>query len=390
MNNSYIGVVLSDMHIGVTDTKKFYNNEIKPIIASLYLFRKLDYIIISGDFFHNRISMNSGGIHANKIMSDLVKLAKVKKAKIRILKGTDSHDWNQLENFSIYESDMVDVDFRIIRSLEDEYLFSDMKVLYVPEEYVDNKEEYYGKYFNNYGEYDMVIGHGLVEGALPNVAVTNSFTHNKHAPVFERNDFLCSKGPVIFGHIHTRMILFDRVFYVGSLSRYCMGEEEAKGFMIVASTPATNEYVIKFIENKNARTFTTINIGNLINGMKAEEIIELISNHADKHKIDYLRVKIRLLNTDEATMANLEIVAKYYNRDPHVTIDIEDIHLNKIKKDSDDKVKELVNTFGFLFDKNKTYQDKIKSYFDIKKGEILSENEDLDLDVDFIKDTLNI
>lgn len=389
--NTYVGVVFSDQHTNALPTKDYYLKEIKPIIASLYLFRKIDYILMLGDFFHSRVSMNSeSGVYASKIMADIVKLAKAKNAKVRILKGTDSHDWNQLENFSMYESDIVDVDFRIIRTVEEEYLFHDMKVLYIPEEYVHDKDDYYSKYFNKFAEYDMILGHGLVEGALPKIAETESFQHNKHAPIFNARDFLCSKGPVLFGHIHTSMYLHDKVFYVGSLSRYCHGEEEPKGFGIILSTPEDDEYVIKFIENRNARTFKTINIGNLINGMKAEDIVNLIESYIEQQSIDYVRVRVSLLNSDEATIANLEIVSRHYNRNSHVNIEIDNVKLNKSKKDSDERVKKLVDTYNFLFDKNRTYQDKIKTYFDIRRDEILYDNEKLDITEDFITEAIGL
>ena len=58
--------------------------------------------------------------------------------------GTRSHDKDQLEIFEIEKKYLEDdIDMKIFRTVSSEKIFDDLEVLYVPEEYVSDKDEYY-------------------------------------------------------------------------------------------------------------------------------------------------------------------------------------------------------------------------------------------------------
>ena len=72
-----------------------------------------------------------------------------------MIQGTKSHDLNQLQIFKHYEDD-EDLDFRIIETVQDEEILG-LKVLYVPEEYPENSDEYYSAYKQN--KYNIMFAH---------------------------------------------------------------------------------------------------------------------------------------------------------------------------------------------------------------------------------------
>ncbi len=50
-------------------------------------------------------------------------------------------------------------DISVIYKVSTEELFDNFNVLYLPEEYIDSYDDYYGEYFIP-NKYDMIFGHG--------------------------------------------------------------------------------------------------------------------------------------------------------------------------------------------------------------------------------------
>ena len=48
---------------------------------------------------------------------------------------------------------------------------------YIPEEYVDDKYDYYSKFLNSNKHYDYIFGHGIIEDGMPAIV---SSSHEKH------------------------------------------------------------------------------------------------------------------------------------------------------------------------------------------------------------------
>ena len=97
---------------------------------------KLDYIIFLGDIFDHK--MYVGDPHITNIvmfMRAIITVAINRKIKIRMLYGTESHECDQYIIFKGYEY-IENLDFKIIKEVCDEDLFNDLKVLYLPEQYI--------------------------------------------------------------------------------------------------------------------------------------------------------------------------------------------------------------------------------------------------------------
>ena len=136
MNKELRGIVIADEHFGVIDADKLYEEHNRVILDYLRTLDKLDIIFIAGDFFDHILYLNES--HANKaclFMDELVYYARKLHAKIRIVYGTESHECNQ---YNIFFNRFFhnDVDLRVINIADEEELFDDFWVLYLPEEYI--------------------------------------------------------------------------------------------------------------------------------------------------------------------------------------------------------------------------------------------------------------
>ena len=261
----YNGVIISDIHFGATDPSELKKELSDVFLKYLSEMKKIDFIIIDGDYFDHKLYLNDKvSDYAISFMNTLVKISQIHSCPIRIVYGTESHEVNQYTVFNDYENN-PEIDFKIIRTVSDEELLQNMNVLYLPEEYVLSKKEHYGKYLNGNKKYDYIFGHGVIQEVMTE-ACRNSNNEKKNerkkVPTFKSNELenICD-GRVYFGHYHINTNMNDKVFYVGSYSRWIHGESEPKGFYHVKFDPDKKQYTQTFIENYLAKKYVTYTYG---------------------------------------------------------------------------------------------------------------------------------
>ena len=312
---------IADIHIGNKAIAwSEYKYQIKHgIVDKLDNMAFLDGIVICGDTLHYQISMNSE--YANVFqwfISKIIKIAKKKNAFIRIIKGTKSHDLDQLETIRHYE-DNFDVDFKII----DDYLIETIdghNYAYIAENYINLPiKEYYSDIFDKDTDYfDMIFGHGTIE----QTQFTNQYSENisSNAPIFKLKDFykVC-KGPIIFGHIHTPMVFNNKFYYVGSALRTCHGEEEPKGWNVIGYIKDTGCYRVDKIVNEFTFNFKKIELNDkFICDNDIDHIVDHINTIMDRDKVDRLSVSVICVEDDD-TLVKIELLKKYLAKDKNIT-----------------------------------------------------------------------
>lgn len=265
LNTNHTGIVIADLHIGAMDLAKQYE-EIKSGLYESIKETYPDFIVFLGDYFDHKASLNDGtSYYSFKIFQDILQIADEIgiTPKIRFIYGTESHEWNQ---YQLIENYQTHHDVSVIKTVCDEELFPNMHVLYIPEEHVQSKHDYYVKYLSDYQKYDYIFGHGVIREVMKMAAIANDKgdSSRKRVPVFNSGElsFACA-GDVFFGHYHIHSDISDKVFYVGSYSRWCHGEEEPKGFYEISMDIVNDEkrYSHTFVENESAETFVTISFG---------------------------------------------------------------------------------------------------------------------------------
>jgi DNA repair exonuclease SbcCD nuclease subunit len=365
-NGELYGIVGADFHFGKKDDFKLYEELKAHFIPKIETEGDdVDYVVLSGDLFDRVLKMNEIGSNlCIKFILELVDLSIKYDFKIRILKGTKTHDFNQLNNFKSIEAKHYPR-FKIIQTVEQEEIFPEVFFLYLPEEYVDDPKEYYKEFFEveEGVKYDMIFFHGTFDyvGYIPNV---ESERHVKNAPIFNSEQIAnLVYGKAIGGHIHTRTVYKNKIEYTSSFSRFCFGEDKPKGFVEAFYNLETLECKTNFIENTDAPKFITIDIDDL-EGTSLEEKMSIVNDM--KKEYENLRIIAKNVN-DKDVSAMKSLVSE----DDAVKLDIK-------RSDIEDKVEEQ-----YMFIINREYDTETTTQKYIKL------EHDLDIPLDVIKKAIS-
>lgn len=288
MNENLKIVFGSDFHIGNSkisaeethlNLSEYFYPEIKDAQA----------VFLGGDFFHRLLKLDEpASLEAISIVKELIDMAGEYNFKLRVLRGTFTHD--RLQN-AIFKSVLsrtkkhVDVSCVDCISLE---LLKDLglKILYIPDNLpYKNKEEVmeviHGL-LSMYGwdKVDFIIGHGYFEHVFP--------VNVPHPSImFEYNDFKdLVTGYILMGHVHSSSV-YKNIIYNGSFERFAHNEEEKKGFYILNRN--NNKWDYKFIENKDTPLFYTIELQGTDIYSLQKEIDQFVENKYINKK-GYLRI----------------------------------------------------------------------------------------------------
>ena len=350
---------IADIHFNAVKPELLFK-QLNEIFLEYLRNEKVDMVVIAGDFYDSIISLNSKSAkYSIEFITELIKISYHTGIKyIRMIKGTSSHDNNQLENLKIFERSK-DLSFKIFNTVTSEEI-EGFKFLYVPEEYMKNPDEYYEEYFDE--KYDMVFGHGMFRETSFQASKQESAITLSKAPIFDSDKFCkMSKGPVIFGHIHKSCVIKDKIYYVGSFSRWVYGEEEPKGFLITYLNP-NGEFTNTFIENKLAEKYDTYTVKDSFNYVKNPETLIMKLNSMRK---DNLRI-ILILNGNYDYSYLVSFMREYYAKFPNYKLQIVDETEVKRQEENTKKIDELIDKYKFVFDNTIPHIEKIKRFIEVR------------------------
>lgn len=362
----YKGYVISDIHIGSKNIENLYEEYKKIFIENLKK-DNVDFVIICGDYFDHKLFLNEkDSAYAYAMMVDIIE-ATNKDTKIRLIYGTESHECNQYEIISKL-STIYNRDIKVIKYVTDEFLYQDLHILYLPEEHLHNKDEYYSKYFENDKTYDYIFGHGVIREAMKEAAtqIETQSKKRKTVPVFSTAELrrIC-KGETYFGHYHVNCDM-DDVFYVGSFSRWQFGEEEAKGFYKITCDTTKNKYKHEFIENTMAPVYKTISFGYENKVFESHDDMEKSLNRIDDIFKDNILDHVRFVFNIPSDYEDPEFLMLYlkerYKFNNNVKLEITNGYIDMKRKQQKEEVKKENDKYSFIFDRSMSLEDKT-SYF---------------------------
>lgn len=359
MKEEITGIVLADEHFGAMDANRLYEEHKRIIIDFLNELDHLDIIFIAGDFFDHILYLNE--LHANKaclFMDELVYQAKRLNSIIRIVYGTESHECNQYNIFfnRFFHSE---VDFKVISTASEEELFDDFWVLYLPEEYMIDKYEWYADFFTGDKKYNYIIGHGVIQELMSDASyhMTKSSKNSKRAkvPIFQSNYLLDNcKGDVYFGHYHVNSSIKDRIFYVGSFSRWEFGEEQPKGFYYFKYK--NGKYSREFIENTMAQKYRTFSYGYDHEIFKSKEVMEQewkkIERLVEGNVIDHIRLNLNVPDSYPEAESLLTVLSERFKNQKNIKIKVTNGYIDKSRKINKEYLNDTIKKYSFIFDKN--------------------------------------
>lgn len=346
-------VHISDLHFGRMDPKVQYDILIEQFYNKICTIH-FDVLSIDGDIFDHKFLSNSDAtMYAILFVNQLVDLCIRNNATLVLIHGTLSHDSNQLKIFYQYLDD-PNIDIRIVEQTKFEYI-KGAKILCIPEEY-GKGYDYYSTFLYRSGEYDGVFMHGAIAGAI--YGANKEDLDNEKAPVFDINSFALCRGPIVSGHVHIPGCYERYMYYTGSPYRWCFGEEQEKGFMILLHNLETQEHYMHFETIKSFR-YDTINLDYLLNG-DPKEIVNCIKK-MQASGIDNIRVEFTM-NSE-----NIEIIKSFYKNNSSVQIKAETFLETKVREENS-KVEDKFNKYSYLFDNDLSEYEKLSRYINEQKG----------------------
>lgn len=310
------GLHLADLHFGINDSQGLYNSLKNQFIP--YLMRsKPHFIIIHGDTYDKKISFDdTSGKLALKFLDALLIICKKLKIQVRIIKGTKSHDLTQLD--TLRHKMTAFTNFKIINHVEEETI-SGVKILYVPEEYVNDYEAYYRPYLEK-GGYDLICGHGTFDVAGFNGQ--ESEREVSAAPTFKLKEWSDVGKKILFGHIHTHST-YKNLEYIGSFYRWCFGEETPKGF--VESIIEDGEVTTNFIVNPEAPEYNTLTLHEL-----NDSVLKSIEERKNKGEMIRVALSKSVSETDEKILNNISKLSDVKIKAPKIELNEQSVEIEYV------------------------------------------------------------
>ena len=356
-------VNISDIHIGKKDDMML-KEELEIFFDYLKDTENIDMITISGDLFDRVLTANEYGTTlALEFIQRLIDLY-IPEIDIRIIKGTRSHDFNQLDILKVFK-EKAGSHFKIIEKNEVE-VFNGYKILYLPEEYPTDYDDFYKENLLGVEDkvYDFIIGHGMIDFIAFTGYEDDSENRVHGTPTHKADDLIrVTKGPIIFGHIHEKQEYKDKIYYTGSYSRYSFDTPSEKGFMVFdIDDDDPSKFKMTFIENTKAPTYAVLDIDKL-NLEGVDDHVKYIKELSDKY--DFVKIKT-------GNKANLDITRALTEKD------------SSIKVQSVNKEKETIKVdpkYEYILKKELPLNETIRKF--------MNEEYDKDIDLDFISKVIS-
>lgn len=347
-----IFVAIADIHIGMKNVsaksikEQLKKNFIEPIKTMKYL----DGIFILGDLLHTIISMNSEYAEVMQWFVDKIyKEAKRRKdCVIIIIKGTISHDNDQLNNIKHYQLNDDGVDFRVYEKPEAIRIWDDYRVLILPDVRMKSTKEIDALLKDRY---DLILGHGTIDAMQ--FFVQESEESPMKTIVYDSNKLMerCD-GPVLFGHIHQYQSIRDQFYYVGSFTLLERGITNP-GFLVggIYNKDRT-KYKIERYSNPDApKYFDWVITREMLEKYDAGDLLGAIDALLEDVGPNDL-ITLRITRGDDLSGADkVMMIESRYRPDKRFSI-IKKIKTKK-EEDRDKLIAEKRDKFGYVTD-NKT------------------------------------
>lgn len=360
-------LLLADIHIGAIKDCDYVYDVFTSIIDKEVMFTKTDTVVILGDYFDRLFKVNEEYVSlAINAMSYLIRACRKNGTKIRIVYGTESHEMNQYRLFN-YHFASSSVDIKLFTTASTETL-GGKKILYLPEEYIKSKHEFYKEFLYDGKHYDYIFGHGvIVEGMPQESLISNPSNLENKVASFNVSELSSAGDLIVFGHVHTGYNK-GSVYYLGSLFRYKFGEESPKCYGVI------NDDKLELIENTRAYEYKTYEFNEDSDVYKSTD--DLIT------EIEKIKKDNEAIFSGEKSGKIRLIFHTPTDVDPTFGTSIKEILFNdKIMKlmikestkiTEEDGIEEETDEYEFVLDNTMRVDDKIYTFIDMKHEDHMS------------------
>lgn len=312
-------VILADLHWGACDLQRFQLEIAKGFFGQLPE-NGVDAIFIAGDLFDMKEAFPSETV--KHVLTFLVQLMEHCQ-DLFIIEGTRGHDSLQTKVLDLIFTFTPFKDHIHIYQSVTELDYCGMKLLLLPEEYVKDVDDYYDPYLgDNTGQYDLIIGHGMVDKIW--YAKTGEeklkLNHAVHTPVFSLETLLQHGTRIYFGHVHEHKTYQDRFTYVGPFTRWEFDKEWDPGFYYYHYNDTDRSWSDSFCPNKYAPILHTENLsirqdyGPDVLSAKIGKLLDLVP------QCDKLRIRV-IFDQKLATISQMkDLILDMTKSYPNVTL----------------------------------------------------------------------
>ena len=350
-----IEVHFADLHFGAFNPKTQYEILIEQAISKIQQLPSIDIISIDGDIFDHKVMCNSdAAMYAMKFVDILVSICREKNSTLVILGGTYAHDCDQLKLFYHYmnKNEVNDIDVRVITNLQFENI-KGARILMIPE-LNGLDESIYQKFFHQSGWYDEAFVHGTFEGSVYGNLVSGN------SRLLTAQDFSLCKGVAISGHVHKAGCFQGFYYYCGCPYRWKFGEEEEKGFLILAHDLDTQIHYVDFQPIESFK-YNTIFLDELVSE-DPKKICDYINQRKINEGIDFIKVKFRC----PVENYNRTIISNYY-RNNNTTF-VEFMDKNELERQNVESLTPETQ-YSYLLDNSLSDFEKLVRYINESEGD---------------------
>jgi hypothetical protein len=235
----------------------------------------LDMLYIVGDFFDSAVPFYDDNAHkCIAIIVYILTICKKHNIELLVLEGTPSHDRKQSRWFiTINEQMGIGASVRYVENLSIEYYPKwDLNILCIPDKWrrtaIETLEEVDALMKAKGLTYvDVGLIHGQFPHQIPEIVSTDTHDPEAYQAIV--------KGPILVGHIHIPSN-HGRIHAQGSFGRTAHNEEHPKGHLRLFLSD-NHQYRVKFVVNRHAVIFKTINV----NGLTPEEALVKLSEYVE-------------------------------------------------------------------------------------------------------------
>lgn len=368
-------VAIGDVHWGAIDPDKQLQ-EFELFLQFIEaIINEIDLVVINGDYFDYKLPLNSrSAIHAINCMHRLVELSYgidyEEYFKIRIVRGTKSHDEDQLEVFRNLESGMSTPlelpHFRIIDTLTMEETLEGLNILYGPDENIPS-DEYYVKYIDtlvNPKRINMGFFHGNFD-ILTNAAAVESIKNNNLPTVIFDYNLLKNiiNGPIITSHQHKHAIIHP-LYNIGSYSRWEFDQEEPKGFGFITYDTETCNFEYKQIENIFTPEYDTYEFrtSDFKSTKEMTELVNVVKKKVSENPTSHIRVKIIVDDESPEKAMFVSGIKDHFLNTRRVKVYVTNVKKQKQIEYEVKETQDRINKFEYITSPKYTETQKIKKY----------------------------
>ncbi len=329
--------VIGDLHFGIAATDR----EVQELRMFLDFIRThdLDIIQFNGDYYDHKLSLGEpAAIAGMKFFNDVLSIAAEKKIKIRMIEGTQSHDRFQPRIFDEFipkdKDGKPEIDYRFFETVGTEEI-DGLSVLYVPEEYPMNIDEYYAPYKS--GKYDLMFVHGTWDFINFGKSIDNNRNDMHTAPVFKYDEWKSAleHGFCVSGHIHGRHGFKDKggtkIVYPGSFTAWSFDQISERGFIYIDFDPETKRFEYEFVNNDASPKYANLEVADLgldLNSASIEDIKSKIEEQS--RKVDFVKVNLEGLSDDK-----LMLVKELYKGNQSIKVEVPQKDISMLTESAD-------------------------------------------------------